>query len=293
MDLLQKMSGVDVYFPAFDTFVHQPTITEISMIGEEVFFRGVEIFAASNKEAFTVQKIKEVPEESRAEMQAQLDFVVQTDMDVFYQICSEQRYQLIVNALLYMVFPSIRDIKWIQLPPAKVILQLAFDHKLSEGELVEISQKMSPGASEREIKELLESKSKKVFQLNEERFDELKELIVFLFTYKTNGDKESELKPIGDLAKRIAEKMEKAQEKKNAIYGHNQKNKAESIISTMVSMLSTSDGIPLSEVLKLTLPQLLIQLNRTQLLHQYQTQITLGAFGGLDADDIVDWQKPV
>ena len=61
----------------------------------------------------------------------------------------------------------------------------------------------------------------------------------------------------------------------------------------MVSIVSTSDGIVLTEVLKLTFPQLLIQLDRTQRLRQFTTQITLGAFGGLEADDIIDWRNPV
>lgn len=64
------------------------------------------------------------------------------------------------------------------------------------------------------------------------------------------------------MAQKIADKMAAAAERRAKIYGKNKAKKdEESVIGTMASILATSDGIPITEVLKLTFPQVLIQLN--------------------------------
>lgn len=43
MDTLALMTGIDIPVPEIQTAIHQPTIKEISMIGEQDFFLGAQV----------------------------------------------------------------------------------------------------------------------------------------------------------------------------------------------------------------------------------------------------------
>ena len=43
MDTLSLMTGIDIPIPELQAVIHQPTIEEISMIGEQEFFLGAQV----------------------------------------------------------------------------------------------------------------------------------------------------------------------------------------------------------------------------------------------------------
>ena len=45
MDTLALMTGIDIPIPEIQTAIHQPTIKEISMIGEQDFFLGAQVLS--------------------------------------------------------------------------------------------------------------------------------------------------------------------------------------------------------------------------------------------------------
>lgn len=292
METLKKVTGVDFFFGPLETFVHQPNISEISTIGEGLFFRAIELFSGSEKDFFIKKRLESVEEEERGALEAELGFIIQDDLDVFCQYAMDELNQRIVETLFVLIFPSFRGMNWEKVNDTKMFISAKFQIDLTNEEKIDIINKNS-GLGEEELRILISNKSIKVYHFSPTLFLEIKELINFLFSYESSEEKDNEIKPLGAMAERIAEKMRKAAERRNRIYGNNEEKGPDSIISTMVSVLATSDKMSINEVLKLTFPQVLIQLSRTQLLRQYETQITLGAFGGLDADDIADWQKPV
>lgn len=284
------MTGVDFFFPPFETMVKQPNIKDISLIGEAVFFKGIDIFSASDKSFYIKRKIESAPEEERGSLQAELDFTIQDDLSAFTAlILDEEINSLIIETLMFLIFPNFRAMRWDKIGPSRMLISIKFKVDLNKEEIDLIKAEHPEN-----YMSVIEARSFKTFQFDGENFEQLKNLISFLFSYKTEAEKESEPAGMGAMATKIAEQIRLAQEKRDKMYGRNSSEKApESIISSMVSIVSTSDGIVLTEVLKLTFPQLLIQLDRTQRLRQFTTQITLGAFGGLEADDIIDWRNPV
>ena len=52
---LALMTGVDIPIPELQTAIHQPTIEEISLIGEQTFFMGAQMLCL-NKSMYTSDK---------------------------------------------------------------------------------------------------------------------------------------------------------------------------------------------------------------------------------------------
>lgn len=271
MDILTKVAGTDFYFIPFATLIHQPTIKEIALLGERTLFDALAIFAGSSPDYFKKQVLKGIPEEERGATEVELNYTITSELDVFYKYCLGTQEKRVIESFLFLIFESLRGVKFIPIGETKMLLQLSFIDILSK-----------------------EENKINTITLDAENFSELKETVSDMFTYQSEEDQEAELNPAGEMAQKIADKMAAAAERRAKIYGKNKAKKdEESVIGTMASILATSDGIPITEVLKLTFPQVLIQLNRTQMFQQYRTQITLGAFGGLEADDVVNWQQSV
>lgn len=261
MDKLQKLAGVDVPIPEMQVSFHQPTLKEIALVGEDNFFRAVQTFKACDPTKFREIMINGLEGEELAVQEQTLRMNYQTPWSIFnFQLENDSSIEMSFKMFLVLAFPTMTNVSFIRNPN---IIQLTFN----------------------------ENEKVRVVILQENNFKFLHEVILFLFDTETEDDKKSGLNPIGEQAERIAEKIRIAQEKRNPSGKDANNPENTSIIGTMASILSSSDGISLKEVLDLTFPQLIIQMNRTTLLRSYSTQITLGAFGGLDVDDIVEWQK--
>jgi len=264
MDFLTKISGVPVFLPDFNVMGQQPKIQEIARFGEKNFFSALSIFAGSDPDFYKEKVLESAPEEEKGMLRVELDYSITSSFTVFSRYCQKQMERLLVESLLYLFFPTLRKVAWVPITETKIMTQLSF--ATDENEL-------------------------RIITLDEKNFDSLKDFIKDCTSFESEDQQEAGIKPAGKLAQAIADKMADAAERRARIYGTNSSKKEESLIGTMCSILATADGIPVTEVLNMTFLQVLIQVNRTQLFQQYRTQITLGAFGGLDADDVVNWQK--
>ena len=261
MDKLQRLAGVDVPIPELKVSFHQPTLKEIALVGEDNFFRAVQLFKSCDPEKFREIMINGLEGEELVKQEHVIRTNYTTPWSIFrFQVGSDIIVESSLKMFLLLAFPRLVNITLLQQPS---IIQLSFK----------------------------EDEKTRVEMLNENNFEALQRTVNFLFDTETEDDKKSGLNPIGEQAERIAEKIRLAQEKRNQSSDNGVDSANTSVIGTMASILASSDGISLQEVLDLTFPQLIIQMNRTTLLRSYSTQITLGAFGGLDVDDIVEWQK--
>lgn len=286
MDTLKKITGSNFYFPPLLTFVEQPKIKDIATLGENFFFRGQEFFKVSDREFFIKESIKKIEDPlEKKKKEEELSFSFQSDLDVFNFITKDRSSQLIVESLLVLIFPSFRGCNWQEISPTRIV----FNIKLQQDELA-IQEYLTEDMSKEEEEKIRSKYSIKNFIVDNEIFKGLKELIDYLFSYETEEGKDSKLKPLGTMAEKIAEKMEKAKQKRARLYGEEKRDKDTSVIGSMVSILSTASRIAISEINEMTFPQLVIQFDRAKKLISYQTQISLGAFGGLDADSIINWE---
>lgn len=264
---LRKIAGIPIPVPSIEQTIYQPKIKEIAMFGEEYFFISLGVFAASDTEEFIAQQLKKIPEEEIEQYKVQFNYEKEsgflTNFKVFLKIIESDKFlENVIKSFLYLIFPNISNVYL-----DEAVFQLSFREQGKE-----------------------ESKTSLITEVE---FEEIKTILEECFSYETEADKEKEFNPANDMAAEIARKMEEAAAKRAINNGSANKKNEESILSNMASTLATSDGLSLEQVLNLTFPQLFIQTNRTMLLKQYTSQITLGAFGGLDADDIVNWQKPI
>lgn len=255
---LSRVAGVPIPVLGFMESAKQPSINEIAMMGEENFFIATGIFSISDKEEYIKRMLEDVPPEELGPLTAEINYIIKDDLDVFLKIAQENKYnEGVISSLLYIMF---ENYSFIDYKNRTIVFR-------SEN-------------------------GNKVINLNIENFTELNSVISSIFNNKTKKDEVEDFNPAGDLASQIAEKIKAARSKK-AIDEGGSKGKSDSILGDMVSIVATGDGIPLQEVLKLTFAQLFIQFNRTIMLSQYRTQMTLGAFSGIDSDDITDWTKPL
>lgn len=264
IEKLSLLAGTDIYIPIFDTILKQPKIKDIALLGEQEMFQVATIFEAADRERIIKIKLEDYPEEERQKIEVQLNYTIATDYDAFIQLL-DNRLEILTNSFMALLFPALVDAKWIRISDTRKIWQLSFNEERDS--------------------------SPRVYQVSPEMFSELKEIVNQLFFYKTEEDKDNEIKPAGAMAQSIADKIAKAKAKRAKMYGKSE-NEDDSVLSTMVSVLAIGGGIPLLEVLNMTFVQVIIQLNRSQLFESYRTQIQLGAFVGIDGD-IVDWRKPL
>lgn len=264
IDKFTLMAGTDFFFPPFMTMISQPSLKDISYLGEMNFFSAVSMFSGANKESVVAAMLENVPDEEKQKMEVQFNYTIANDLEAFYKLANGPS-EIILNSFMTLIFPSLLESKWVKVGQTKKIWQLTFKGNKEE---------------------------KKSYQMNLEIYEQLREVVKDLFTYETEESKENQLRPAGEMAQKIADKIKAAQDRRAKIYGDTAKKQDDSPLSTMMSMLVTIDKIPITEVLKMTFVQLLVQLNRSQLFDSYQTQIQLGAFAGIDGD-LVDWQKPL
>lgn len=260
MDKLKRIAGVDVPIPELQIALHQPTLKEIALVGEENFFRVIQLFNSCDPERFKEIMTDGLEGQELAMQKHKIRTEYSNEWQIFcFQVSQSQLLEVSLKMFLMLLLPDIKNITFLQNP---LIIQLTFN-----GE-------------------------KQAVLLNERNFGIFKDTITFLFDTSSEDDKKEELNPIGEQAERIAAKMREAAEKRRKMNDTgNEEKEDSSALGTMASILATSDGLSINEVLELTFPQLIIQMNRTTLLKSYQTQITMGAFGGLKSEDIVQWQK--
>ena len=238
---LQLLSGNDIPFPAAQITIHQPTIKEIGLIGEEEFFTGQQILNFS-KDILT--------EEDKVNLEDKTNF------DILIAILREQNAVMqknrnCVNMVLALMFPDYR----IQIKQDCILLE-------REGD---------------------ENK----YQINRSNFENFKEIISMMFNLKQ--DEQATFNPSGELAKKIAAKLQKRHQK----LVEDKPDKKIDILSRYVSILSVAQHKDMNILLNYTVYQLYDEFKRNELKMSYDIYLKAKMAGAQDLKEVEDWMQDI
>ena len=125
--------------------------------------------------------------------------------------------------------------------------------------------------------------------IDNSNFEAFKNIIKKMFTF-AGAEQQDEVNPSGDMARRIAEKLQKRHQK---LAEQKQENQKIDVISRYASILAIGQQLDLNSVLNLTLYQLFDQIQRYQLKTAYELYIQAKMAGAKDMQDVDDWMKDI
>lgn len=235
---LLLLSKNDIPFLEAQVNIHQPTISEISLIGEESFFSGCQFLN------FSKTLIK-------AEDKSDLDGM--PDFEVFMSImCSpeitEHRNNVIM--VLTLLFPT---------------------HQI----------KFTPNA-------ILLANNAGIARIEESNFDTFKDILVSMFGLEELGTSGTGYNPVGTRAEKIAEKLQKAKNRK-AQDGHHKV----AILSRYVSILAIGEQKDMNDLMQYTVFQLKDEFKRYQMKQSFDMYIQAKMAGAKDLDEVDNWMDDI
>ena len=130
-------------------------------------------------------------------------------------------------------------------------------------------------------------KDNQEFELNRNNFPIFKEIIVKMFSLKSNS--EIQYSPEGDLAQKIANKFKKRQAQLNRFKEEFNPNKEVSILSRYASILAVGLQKDLNELMKYTVYQLYDEFQRFQLKVQWDAYVQARMAGAKDLEEVDNW----
>lgn len=230
------LSGNNIPFIEAQLIIHQPTIKEIGLIGEEVFFTGCQLLNFSKNL---------LNEEDKSNLEDKTNF------DILIAILREQNAVMqknrnCVNMVLALLFPEYS----IQFQQDCILLQ-------KEGD---------------------ENK----YQINGNNFENFKEIISIMFSLKQ--DEQSTFNPSGELAKKIAAKLQKRHQK----LAEDKPDKKIDILSRYVSILSVAQHKDMNILLNYTVYQLYDEFKRNELKTSYDIYLKAKMAGAKDLKEVED-----
>ena len=228
------LSGNNIPFIGAQLIIHQPTIKEVGLIGEEAFFTGCQLLNFS-KNLLT--------EEDKSNLEDKTNF------DILIAILREQNAVMqknrnCVNMVLALLFPDYS----IQIQDNCILLE-------KEGQQ---------------------------YQINSSNFEEFKEIISIMFQLKR--DDKATFNPSGELASRIAAKLQKRHQK----LAEDKPDKKIDILSRYVSILSVAQHKDMNTLLKYTVYQLYDEFKRNELKMSYDVYIKAKMAGAKDLKEVED-----
>lgn len=123
--------------------------------------------------------------------------------------------------------------------------------------------------------------------IDNSNFEDFKIIIKSIFDFSNEfSDSAAELNPVGEMAKRIAEKLKKRQQKLSESKGGNEKT---DLLSRYISILSVGEQKDMNQLLNLTIYQLTDEFNRFMLKVKYDMYIKAQLAGAKDLKDVDDW----
>ncbi len=133
---------------------------------------------------------------------------------------------------------------------------------------------------------LQEESSQEIKEINEDNFQQLKEILVDMFCLKGN---EKQYDPSGDLAERIANQIKKGRQKRAELAPQ----KKISLLSRYVSILSVGLQIDINIIMDYTVYQLMDAFERFQLKLSYEQWERYKIAGATGMSDPEDWFKDI
>ena len=233
------LSGNEIPFIGAQLIIHQPTIKEIGLIGEEAFFTGCQLLNFSKNL---------LNEEDKVHLEDKTNF------DILIAILREQNAVMqknrnCVNMVLALMFP---------------------DYKIS----------MQQDC-------ILLEKEDMQYQINNNNFEEFKEIISIMFHLKQ--DDSATFNPSGALASRIAAKLQKRHQK----LAEDKPDKKIDILSRYISILSVAQHKDMNILLNYTLYQLFDEFKRNELKMGYDMYVKAQLAGAKDLKEVEDWMQDI
>lgn len=254
-DLL-LLSGIDIPFPSAQVSIHQPTLKEISYIGEEAFFIGCELLNFSKETLISEDK-------DRLKNQSNFDIVMSIMKDRNNLASSKSA----LNALMVLIilFPS-------------YTVQIRKDY-IALIRVKETDQLDEKGQQKKEFEE---------FSINNKNYDEFQEILVQMFCLKPK--KESTYNPQGDLARKIADKLKQGQQQRAALKGQQEKI---AVLSRYASILAVGEAKDLNSLMQYTVYQLYDEFQRYQLKLDHDLYLQAKMAGAKDLKEIDNWMDDI
>lgn len=122
-------------------------------------------------------------------------------------------------------------------------------------------------------------------QINNDNFEDFKDILVSMFRL-TKRDK-SEYQPMGEMAKKIADKLKKRHQK----LAENKEKQKIAILSRYISILATGQKKDINALFQYTVYQLFDEFSRFQLKTSYDIYVQARMAGAKDMKDPEDWMK--
>ena len=127
------------------------------------------------------------------------------------------------------------------------------------------------------------------FFIDKNNFESFKEILDDMFCLK--GDSSEEYKPIGEAAKKIAEKLKKRHQKLNQ--EKTESEKKISVLNRYVSILSVGENKDMNSLLDYTVYQLFDEFKRYQLKEGYDIYFQAKMAGAQDLKEPEDWMQDI
>lgn len=228
----------DIPFVEAQINIHQPTIKEISLIGEESFFSGCQFLNFSKNMISSEDKkgLEDMP-----------------DFEIFMSImCSKEVIDYKNNALmvLSLLFPT-------------------FQIKPTETELL-----------------LLDKDSGKTARINKTNYDAFKKILVSMFSLEDVDG--SGYNPVDKKAAKIAEKFQKAKQKKS----HGEVKKV-AIFSRYISILAVGEKKDMNQLNEYTVFQLKDEFKRFQMKMAFDLYIQEKMAEAKDIKEVDNWMDDI
>lgn len=255
IDKLTLVAGASIPVPQLKVNIHQPTIREIAVLGEEKFYTSVGLFnisADSVVKALTSSPIKS--ELERIELVKSM-ITTLSDFELLLQVLNEEN-----DALL-----SFENILMLILPE----YTFSFEERIILG-----FNRKDPTQS---------------ITITEENYPVLKDIVQTIFCLK--GGKTKEFNPGNDKAKVIADKLEKAREKVRNLKGLS-KEKTYILANYISSLGIGSNALNIINAVDLTVYQLFNQMERYGLYVQNDYALK-AAMAGAKNVEMIDWLKNI
>ena len=136
------------------------------------------------------------------------------------------------------------------------------------------------------IIQLQKHDTQEVRQINENNFENFKEILIQMFGLKDGG---KQYDPSGEMAKRIADKIKKGRQKKAQLAPHSKI----SMLSRYASILAVGQQKDLNSLMNYTVYQLMDQFTRYQLKLHYDMWDRYRRAGATGMDEPEDWLKDI
>lgn len=136
---------------------------------------------------------------------------------------------------------------------------------------------------------LQDQQTKQSHEINNENFQEFKDLLNQMFCLHLNSDNK-QYNPSGELAKRLADKFKKARAKKMQLASGSRDQKI-SILGRYVSILTVGQRKNINDFCDYTVYQLMDEFTRFNLKNQYDSWVKYKIAGAQDLSQPEDWFK--